>query len=386
MNDGEEVLQRGADSAHSFEAQVGDSVRVLEIVRGFGRGGAERALINRLSVAPESMETFIFNSASSWNQIPGAPVANQEVKHPYNILAQVRDLRRSVLNFRPHVVVARTPHDLICVRIAKASLGHDFKLVYEAHSEFVTRKRSLIKLVEALHDWAIVGADEVFAVSRTVASGRSCRAARHVEVMPVGCKVNRYAQPRILNHRGPTLLYLGRLEPVKRVPWLIDRLAAIRGVLSRNDAHVFIVGQGSQEGLVRARVHDLFMGELVTCVPWSESPDSFLAASDSMLFASETEGLPLSAMEAKRLGLRLVATPLEGLQEISDDQDIICTTADEHAFEAAMIKSLLRGKLTRQVRNEKWEKTERLDYVHCATRFYAHILEAVLSNRSASPN
>ena len=354
-----------------------NQIVILEVVRGFGRGGAERALVNRLSRAPENVTTYIFNSAGMLDGLANAPHSHARVERPFNLIRQIRAFTKLVKRVQPTVVVARTPYDLIIVRLSRVFKTSDYLLIYEAHSEFITQKKGFIRISGTVFDWSMKCVNEVFAVSRAVTKGHLCRASHSVSVVPLGCKVNPNPRLMTLTHTGPTLVYLGRFDPLKRVPWIIDRVNELRSELRELDARVYVVGDGPERSAILAAVEKYRLDDLVTVRQWMEFPEELLATADILVVASKSEGMPLVAVEAKRLGLRIVSTPLAGVMEICDEDDFVNPSWEPKHYSEALLAAVSLWKVDDQRRQSKWKSTEHLDERVCAANYYRHIFGLV---------
>ena len=120
---------------------------------------------------------------------------------------------------------------------------------------------------------------------------------------------------------APTVLFLGRLVPVKGVDHLVR--AALRW---RSDARLIIAGSGPDEAALRALCAAAPPGR-VTFAGELRGPDRdrALAAADIVVLPSvrveggRSEGLPLVALEAMAAGAALVASSIGGLADLPRD-------------------------------------------------------------------
>ncbi len=75
-------------------------MRVLEVVQGLGRGGAERALLQRIENSPSDVETLIVNLRPSIDALTpptGTPVLSTESLQ----LSPRKTLRHAIDSFKP---------------------------------------------------------------------------------------------------------------------------------------------------------------------------------------------------------------------------------------------------------------------------------------------
>lgn len=112
---------------------------------------------------------------------------------------------------------------------------------------------------------------------------------------------------------GFTLLYTGRLAPVKNHPLLFE---AFRQALPSNpDLRLWMVGDGNERQSLERLAADLGISAQVTF--WGEQLDvsPFFSAADAFVMSSKSEGLPMSLLQAFSLGLPAVVTDVGGMAE-----------------------------------------------------------------------
>ena len=122
--------------------------------------------------------------------------------------------------------------------------------------------------------------------------------------------------------RGPVLLFVGRIQPLKRPLVAVETLAR----LAREDARLLVVGgpSGTEGEAECQRLHDyihtLGLEDQVTLVP--PRPHHWLStyyrAADVVLVPSRSESFGLVALEAAACGTPVVAAPVGGLRSIVD--------------------------------------------------------------------
>ena len=124
--------------------------------------------------------------------------------------------------------------------------------------------------------------------------------------LPEGCPHPWLAPDR---RGGPVLVTVGRLEPVKNLPLLLEAFAELAEGL---DARLLIVGSGSQEAGLRARIERLGLGERAALLGYVPSPRPYLRAADMFVLASDEEGFGQVLSEAMSEGLPVISTDAEG--------------------------------------------------------------------------
>jgi glycosyltransferase involved in cell wall biosynthesis len=112
----------------------------------------------------------------------------------------------------------------------------------------------------------------------------------------------------------PILLSVSRLEPQKGVFDLIEAFAQVGQ--SRPDARLVIVGSGSLEGQVKAKIGELGLTQSVHMLGLRQDVPDILAAGDIFVSAAHWDGLPVASLEAMASGLPLVVTAVGDLPRV----------------------------------------------------------------------
>jgi glycosyltransferase involved in cell wall biosynthesis len=140
----------------------------------------------------------------------------------------------------------------------------------------------------------------------------------------------------ILRSSEPSVVYLGRLHPIKRVDVLLDAFARVRAELP--DATLDVVGAPTAHGEeLRALAGEgvFFRG----LIPEGEKARA-LASAQVFALLSASEGLPITPLEALACGTPVVLSPGCGLPEVDGVAGIVCDGSAESAAEALL--TLLR--------------------------------------------
>lgn len=113
---------------------------------------------------------------------------------------------------------------------------------------------------------------------------------------------------------GFTLLFVGRLAPVKNLSTLIRATAL--AIPRRPDLKLWLVGHGHERAALESLVNELGIAGNVTF--WGERLDvaGFFAAADVYCMSSVSEGLPMSLLQAMSVGLPAIVTNVGGMAEV----------------------------------------------------------------------
>lgn len=113
---------------------------------------------------------------------------------------------------------------------------------------------------------------------------------------------------------GFTLVYVGRLEPVKNHALLLNALQI--ALVHNPDLRLWMVGDGSERQMLVNLAAELNISAQVTF--WGQQLDvaPFFSAADAFIMSSKSEGLPVSLLQSFSLGLPAVVTDVGGMAEV----------------------------------------------------------------------
>jgi glycosyltransferase involved in cell wall biosynthesis len=236
---------------------------------------------------------------------------------------------------------------------------------------------------------------------RLLAGVRPARLARALRarslVTPMGVDVARWqaaraaqSAPGAHGRGGRTVLFLGRLVPIKGVDVLLEAaalLSAARGPM-RGPVRVIVAGDGPLRPALEARARalpDQCAIELVGEVR-GEARDQLVVSADVVVLPSlpvaggRSEGAPVTALEAMAAGVPVVASRTGGLAELPPDVALLVPPGDATALAQGLARCLdddaLRG---RQVEAAlRW--VARHDWTEVGARLWA-LTEAGLTLR-----
>ncbi len=128
-------------------------------------------------------------------------------------------------------------------------------------------------------------------------------------------KVQAGSHPILGSRGGPTvLIFVGRLDPVKGVDLLIRAIAHLKERVG--PIHLLIVGDGIMRQNLEALSGELGVSDQITFLGTRRNVASLLKCAHIKVMASSCEGLPVSAIEAMAAGLPVIASDIDGLNEV----------------------------------------------------------------------
>ena len=182
---------------------------------------------------------------------------------------------------------------------------------------------------------------------------------RIIHIYNGACPANVRAVPR--SKKGFTLLYVGRLVPLKDHVTLLRAVALTRA--HHPDVQLWIVGDGPLESSLRKHTRELGLNDSVTFFGEQADVSPFMLAADLFVSSSLTEGLPVSLLEAMSVGLPAVVTDVGGMGEIArlSGAVTLVPSSDPQGMAAALSNAI--------VRRQELSKRGRLAS-HCYERYF----------------
>jgi glycosyltransferase involved in cell wall biosynthesis len=156
----------------------------------------------------------------------------------------------------------------------------------------------------------------------------------------------------LVAHATNRVGFIGRLDPVKRIPDLLAAVAKLPAV------SLDLWGEGSYRPVVEATIARLGLADRVKLHGAIASPHEALQQMDVLVLPSEAEGFGLVLIEAMAAGVPVVATNVAGIRDVVRDQQtgLLVPARDPaalaHAIEQVLSDSSLRSRLTEAGRRE----------------------------------
>ena len=118
---------------------------------------------------------------------------------------------------------------------------------------------------------------------------------------------------------GQRVVFVGRLDPVKGVPLLLEAFARARA--THPEARLTIVGDGPARAALEARAQALGLGAAVAFLGYRAQDEvaGILAEVDMLVLPSFAEGLPVVLMEALASRIPVIASQVAGVPELVQD-------------------------------------------------------------------
>jgi glycosyltransferase involved in cell wall biosynthesis len=214
----------------------------------------------------------------------------------------------------PDVVHLHNPTPTVYAAMAARMAGVS-SIVSTRHSLVGPPRRFIVELKYALAatccDW-IAGICD--ATANNMKNIHNVAARKIVRIYNGTVPVERVVKEHWPRKDGFTLVYVGRLEPVKNHALL---LTAFRAALcSMPGLRLWMVGDGSERKALESLATELGIDSQITF--WGQQLDvaPFFSAADAFIMSSKSEGLPMSLLQAFSLGLPAIVTDVGGMAEV----------------------------------------------------------------------
>jgi glycosyltransferase involved in cell wall biosynthesis len=154
-------------------------------------------------------------------------------------------------------------------------------------------------------------------------------------------------------HEPAELLFVGRFNPQKNAPFLIDALAQMKDVAWR----LTMIGDGPDAPEVRRRIAQHGLAERIRLAGWksSEEVQAAMRGADVLCMPSTSEGMPVAAVEALKFGLGIAATDIPGVRDVVTD-GVNGRAVFPNSYALALLEMVRDGEALRRMREASWEK------------------------------
>jgi glycosyltransferase involved in cell wall biosynthesis len=165
---------------------------------------------------------------------------------------------------------------------------------------------------------AVDACDVMVTMGRSAAESLRRRGVRtSIHVIGGGLDPERFAPDPGESVPEFDLVLVGRLAPVKRVDLFLEAVARVAA--RRPETRAVVVGDGPLRPALEAQARELGLQDVVLFAGRQTDVASWLRRSRVFVLTSDSEALPLSAMEAMMCGLPVVAPAVGDLAELVED-------------------------------------------------------------------
>lgn len=364
--------------------------RVLILIKGLGRGGAEQLLASAAPHLDRERFKYEVSYLLPWKDALVRPL--EQAGLPVRCLeggrgpGWVRRLRALVRDRGIDLIHAHLPYAAVGARLG---LGGSVPLVYTEHNVWgryhpLTRWANLLTFPRNRH---------VFAVSEEVRKSIRYPAALGflrmppVETLHHGLDLARMETDEAsdgvreefrIPRETPLIGAVGNFKLHKGQEHLVRAMAIVRESIP--DARLLLVGLGPRELDVRQEAARLGLDGAVTFAGFREDARRLMHSFDLFVQPSVYEGLPIALLEAMAAGRPVVATTAGGTPEVVRDgfDGLLVPPRDPEALARDIVRVLADGGLATRLGASAARRAAEFD-IRKAVRRMEEVYEEILS-------
>jgi len=337
--------------------------RIGFIITKAETGGAQRWTLDQVRLLQDDIHPFLITGEEQWltrTLSALSPLVLPELLKRLPGPAGLMKLRRYIRDNRISTLVASSANAGVYARLMKLFIP-ELRVVYVSHGwssiynggkfsgMYITAERLLSALTDLIINVSQADASKCIEKLQ-IPQGKTITLTNRT---PKPTK-----QPANLPPKPVKLLFLGRLAHPKRPDLLIDAVSGF----SANDLTLTIVGSGPAQTELQANAPDnvYFAGEI-------QEFDQFHRY-HALCLISDSEGLPMSALEAKAHGLPLLLSDAGGCHELIDNGNgILCNNTIDSIRQSLnlLITNMdeIQGSASTAAPNA-WLEPAKMDYLH----------------------
>ena len=341
--------------------------RAVELISRLSVGGSVLQAINTAAFLRDlGWDTVLLHGEPGPGEGSMQAIADQLAVERVVLPAMTRELgrhdarslaecRRELVRLRPDVVHTHAAKAGAVGRVA-ARLARAPAVLHTFHGHvlrgyFGPRKERAFRLIER---GLARACDRIVAVSDEVRDDLvelHVASAAKIDVIPVGFDMRRLSVPpeRHAELRGAlrrelglpddalVVTFVGRVVPIKRA----DRFLAAALELRDSGAQFVVVGDGEALADVRSSDAARTLGDRVLFTGYRADVAAIYHASDVVVLTSDSEGTPVSLIEAAACGVPVVGTDVGGVRSVVQDGVTGYVVPPDASLVAARIATLL---------------------------------------------
>jgi glycosyltransferase involved in cell wall biosynthesis len=341
---------------------------ILFMVTKSQNGGAQKWIKEQIEICSNDFNCFLATDENTWLS------QNVKVKNKFLSILIRRRFSFSYL-IELNNFIAKNKIDLIVSSSANAGI----------YSRFIKLLNKKVKVIYVSHGWSSIYSggkltflytfiekqlskisDSILCISKKdFENAKNIIGITDNKLKWITNKIHPINNRRYLKNQDKTIkiLTIARLEPPKRVDLLIKASKDL------NDVELHIVGDGSQKKYLESIKHKnvVFYGEI----------DAFTNFNQFDIFSliSDSEGLPLSALEAMSSGMPIILSDVGGCFELIDGNGVLVEN-DIDKISKAIKVCILNQKEFSEKSSEIFNEMYNLDFnKQKYIKYYKNIVE-----------
>ena len=325
-----------------------DTMRVMMLCKGLGRGGAERLVVDLANAMHQRLHVEVAYLVPQKDAlVPELERHGVQVHRLGTGSRWIQRLRSLTTERRIDVLHVHSPVAAAFLRIALPRRRP--QMVYTEHNVWpryhpATRWANALTFARNRHVFAV--SDEVRDSIRSSWLGRRCS---NVETLHHGLDpgfADRWS-PSIdvrdelgIKPDAPLIVSVANFKPFKGHGFLVRAAALVRRRVP--GACFVLAGVGPKEPEVKRLAGDLDLDGSVVFAGFRPDAPRLMASADVFVLSSEHEGLPIALLEAMALGRPVLATNVGGIPELihNGENGMLVRSRDPEALASGIVALL----------------------------------------------
>lgn len=354
-------VRKSAAREH-YGADMDNKPRIGFIITKAETGGAQRWTLDQIRLLQDDIHPFLITGEDQWltqTLVALSPLILPDLLRRLPSPSGLMRLRRYLLDNNISVLVASSANAGVYARLVKLFIPR-LRVIYVSHGwSSIYNGGKLASIYTLAERLLSTLTDLVINVSK--ADARKCSEKLNIPPGKTITLTNRTPkptrQPANLPPKPVKLLFLGRLAHPKRPDLLIDAVSCF----SQEELTLTVVGSGPAQKEMQANAPNnvFFAGEV-------QAFDQFHLY-HALCLISESEGLPMSALEAKAYGLPLLLSDVGGCHElVGAGNGILCNNTPEsvrHSIDQLIANIDDMQSAARASASDAWLEPTKSDYL-----------------------
>jgi glycosyltransferase involved in cell wall biosynthesis len=301
--------------------------KILFMVTKSENGGAQKWTKEQIEICAEDLQCFLATDENGWlsKSVSVQDKFLDKLIYKRFSISYLMKLSQFIKQNNINLVVASSANAGIYSRLIKL-LNRDIKVIYVSHGwSSIYNGGRLAFLYTFIEKQLSKVSDSILCISKKdFENAKGIIGINDAKLKWITNKIYPIKNNQIIKNQDKTIkvLTVARLEPPKRVDLLIEATKDL------NDVELHVIGDGSQRNYLESIKHKnvFFHGEI----------DGFNDFSSYDIFAliSDSEGLPLSALEAMSAGLPVILSDVGGCFELINNNGVLVKNNIESIIKA----------------------------------------------------
>jgi glycosyltransferase involved in cell wall biosynthesis len=166
---------------------------------------------------------------------------------------------------------------------------------------------------------------------------------------------------------------VGRLVPVKGLNYLLNAAAIV--ALEHPEMHFLIVGDGPSRGKLERQARELGIEDHVHFLGHRDDATNIIGCLDVLAMPSLHEGIPMTLLEARAMGVGVVASGVGGIKEVLVDDHGACEVRPDQVERLATVLIRVCSESSPLQRQRSWHSSKEDNTQFGAVRMAAEYRE-----------